>query len=58
MERYKSQLNEMSMSVFDKGFEELFKRYSAKEAAGILKISMISALPNEKYMQDFIKYLV
>jgi len=56
MKKYKSQLNETT--AFDKGFDELFKKYSAKEAAGILKIAMINALPNEKYFQDFFKYLV
>jgi len=57
MQKYKSQLKEFDSSFLEKGIDILFKKYSAKEAAGILKISMINALPNEKYLSELMKYL-
>ena len=57
MKRYKSQLKEDAISGFRDAFSNLFKRYSPKEAAGVVKIALVDSVPDEEYLKKFMNIL-
>ena len=55
MSKYEKLFKEDVTTKFNDIFKQLFKRYPAKDAAGIIKIALVDSAPNEKYLKDFIK---
>jgi hypothetical protein len=55
MKRYQKEFKENIVSELEYKFRDLFKQHSAKDAAGLLKIALIDALPGEEYTKDFMR---
>ena len=55
MSKYEKLFKEDVTNKFNDVFKQLFKRYSAKDAAGIVKIAVVDSAPDKKYFDEFLK---
>ena len=57
MNKHEKLFKEDVTNKFNDVFKQLFKRYSAKDAAGIVKIAIVDSSPDKKYFDEFLKSL-
>lgn len=53
--KWRSIFKENIISEFESIFKNLFRKHSAKESAGILKIALADSMPDEEYMKNFMR---